>query len=499
MARIDREQLGELLSGYIDGELDAREREIIERVLREDESARQLLADLQRAAQAVASLPRHAAPASILGDTQATLERSALLNDFPEPRAHHTRGRSSWTARLAMAAMVGLVVVTGWWFTTEQTRRGAMVGTDFARREGQEAATTSVPASVAVRDALLGEGAAHATVEQQLANGVDPTSFRSQTFAAEPVRLQVTVRDRAQREAVATRIAASLSSQHLADLASASSPRADTTGSMQNFYYRGKAGLNFEAADEDQILVRASPRQIDHLITGLSEPNQPEEAVALVAGPITVQGVENSRGVVQLLGWQQQGGETRSAIKSNERPMFDEKGAEQDADRASASKSAAQDGGMVGGLLKIVGVDPDLLSPGAKSANEPVELSGESTANDASLDARKVAADETFIADSEESAKSHVAEAKKKAAVSAATRASGQPPVPPPLVERRLQAVTESSRESAGKDDRRPAGQEVSEGNITVVVQIIESTRPTQSPQPTKTKPDPAAARKAAD
>ena len=36
MARIDREQLGELLSGYIDGELDAREREIIERVLREE-------------------------------------------------------------------------------------------------------------------------------------------------------------------------------------------------------------------------------------------------------------------------------------------------------------------------------------------------------------------------------------------------------------------------------------------------------------------------------
>src|SRR3990172_3507684 len=139
MARIDREQLGELLSGYIDGELDAREREIIERVLREDESARQLLLDLQRTAQAVASLPRHAAPASILFDTQANLERSALLNDFPEPRAHQTRGRSSWAARLAMAAMLGLVLVTGWWFTTGQTRRGSKGKTELTQRVFRDA------------------------------------------------------------------------------------------------------------------------------------------------------------------------------------------------------------------------------------------------------------------------------------------------------------------------------------------------------------------------
>jgi len=495
MARIDREQLGELLSGYIDGELNPREREVIERVLREDESARQLLADLQRTAQAVSSLPRHAAPASILGDTQATLERSALLNDFPEPRAHQTRGRSSWTARWAMAAMVGLVLVTGWWFTTKQTRNGSKSKTELVQREvrevevakdegevpvgieksalGRASRAKEVPTTIAVSDTARGAGAAVATVEQQLRAGVDPTSFRSQTFAAEPVRLQVTVRDRAQREAVATRIAAALSSQHLADLASVPGPRADTTGSVQNFYYRGKGGVNFEAADEDQILVRASPQQIDHLLTGLSQPNQPEESVALVAGPITVQGVEKSRSVVQLLGEQQKTGVSQSETK--------------------------RDGGLVGGLLKIVGIDPTLLSSGAKSIAEPGVAPAESAAQAASRDSPKDAVDETSVADAEETAKSHRAEAKTKAAVSAATHAAGQPPAPPPLVERRLQVATQSSRESGKKDDRRPAGQEVSEGNITVVVQIIESPRPAQSPQPTTTKPDPPAARKAAE
>lgn len=464
MARIDREQLGELLSGYIDGELDDRERQIIERVLREDESARQLLADLQRTARAVSSLPHHAAPASILGDTQANLERSALLYDFPEPRAHQTRGRSSWAGRLAMAAMVGLVLVTGWWFTAEQTRRGSEGKTELAQREVREAAPIPVPKTIAVSDAVRSAGAAVATVEQQLAAGVDPTSFRGQMFTAEPVRLQITVRDPTEREAVTTRIAAALSSQRLADLASAPGAGEDTANSVQNFYYRGKAGVNFDAANEDQILVRASPQQIDHLLTELSEPNQPEEAVALVAGPITVLGVERSRSVVQLLGEQQQAGVSRSETKG--------------------------DGGLAGGLLKIVGIDPELLSSGANSAAEPGIAPVESAAEAAPAYSPKVAADETSVADAEESAKSHRAAAKTKAAASMATHAAGQPPAPPPLVERRLRAAAESSRESAGKDDLRRGGEETSGTSVTVVVQIIEQPRPVETDKPAKAKPD---------
>jgi len=523
MARIDREQLGELLSGYIDGELNPREREIIERVLREDESARQLLADLQRTAQAVSSLPRHAAPASILGDTHATLERSALLSDFPEPRAHQTRGRSSWAARLAMAAMLGLVLVTGWWFTTEQTRRGSKGKTELTQRVFRDAddakdedelhvgmekpslglasRAKEVPATSAVFEGDRSAGAAVATIEQQLAAGVDPSSFRSQTFAAEPVRLQVTVRDRAEREAVSLRIAAALSSQHLADLASAPGARDDTTNSVQNFYYRGKAGVNFDAANEDQILVRASPQQIDHLLTGLSEPNQPEEDVALVAGPITVQGVQKSRSVVQLLGEQQQAGVSQNERTRGDELFLEKNGATTDVNRASADKPAAPDGGLVGGLLKIVGIDPKLLSSGAKSTDRPGVAPVESAAEAASQNSPKVAADETSIADAEESAIPHRAEAKGKTAASAATRAAGQPPAPPPLVERRLRAAAESSRESGKKSDSTPSAEPALaavDACVTLIIQIIETPRPTQPPQPAK-KPDPPATRKVAE
>lgn len=502
MARIDREQLGELLSGYIDGELDPRERQIIERVLREDESARQLLADLRRTAQAVASLPRHAAPASILGDTQATLERSALLNDFPEPRAHQTRGRSSWTARWAMAAMLGLVLLTGWWFTTEQTRRGSKSKTELAQREILESAPVSVPATSAVFETDRKAAAAVATVEQQLALGVHPTSFRSQTFAAEPVRLQVTVRGGAEREAVSTRIAAALSGQHLADLASVSGAGDDTIGSVQRFYYRGQAGVNFDAANENQILVRASPQQIDQLLTELSAPDCSDETVALVAGPIAVQGVEKSRSVVQLLGDRQQPGGRRNEMSRGDGPVGDKDNAPGEADRTSADESTAPSGGMLGGLLKIVGIDPKLLSSEARPTAESSDPSVESASEAASEVSTNVAARETSVADAEGIGASHRTEAKSKAAKSVAVAAKGQPPAPSPLVERRLRAAAQSSRESGKTSDSIPGAEpawDAQDAHVTMIIQIIETPSPTQPPPSAQTKPHPPAARKVAE
>ncbi len=499
MARIDREKLGELLSGYIDNELDPRERQIIERVLREDESARQLLADLRRTAQAVASLPRHAAPASILGDTQATLERSAILNDFPEPRAHQTRGRSSWTARWAMAAILGLVLVTGWWFTTEQVQRGSKSKAGLVQQEVREAAPIAVPARSAVFEDDRSIAAPVASIEQQLALGVHPTSFRSQTFAAEPLRLQVRVRGGAEREAVSTRIAAALSGQQLADLASVSGAGGDTTGSVQRFYYRGQAGVNFDATNEDQILVRASPQQIDQLLTELSSPDRSDETVALVAGPIAVQGVEKSRSVVQLLGDRWQPGAPRNEMTRGDELVSDKDGATGDVDRTSADESTAPSDGMLGGLLKIVGIDPKLLSSEAKPSAEPSNSLGESAAEAASQVSTNVAVGETSVADAKERDSLHRKEAKSKAAKSVAIAAKGQLPAPAPLVERRLQAASRSSGESGKTGDSIPSVEPAwaaQDAYVTMIIQIIETPSPTQPPPSAKTKPDPPAARK---
>ena len=62
MSDIDREQLGEWLSAYLDGELSEEQTTVVERLLREDASARQSLDALRRASELVPSLPRHAAP-----------------------------------------------------------------------------------------------------------------------------------------------------------------------------------------------------------------------------------------------------------------------------------------------------------------------------------------------------------------------------------------------------------------------------------------------------
>ena len=159
--------------------------------------------------------------------------------------------------------------------------------------------------------------------------------------------------------------------------------------------------------------------------------------------------------------------------------------------QAGASRSETKsDGGLVGGLLKIVGIDPTLLSSGAKSAAEPGVAPVESAAEAAPADSPKDAADETSVADAEESAKSHRAEAKTKAVASTATHAAGQPPSPPPLVERRLRVAAESSRESAGKDDQRRGGDETPGTSVTVVVQIIEQPKPVETDKPAKAKPD---------
>ncbi|MFH1110572.1 MAG: zf-HC2 domain-containing protein [Planctomycetota bacterium] len=526
MARIDQEHLGELLSAYIDGELEARERQVIERVLREDESARQLLADLRRTVQAVSSLPHHAAPGSVATDIQSVFERSALLEDLPEPRAHQTRGRSSWVARLAMAAMVGLVVVTGWWYTVERPQavplsvahrleptageRDASSGKEEGTREpgaeksslarasrAKEALATRSPmpspVSVPVNaGGVTAMATATATVEQQLAAGVDPTALRRQAFAAEPVRLQVTVRDRSEREALVARISAELSKLQLADLAAAPGPHADTTASAQRFYYRGESGVNFEADDEDQILVRASPQQIDRLLTDLAAPG---DSVAMVAGPIAVQGVEKSRSVVQLLGEQHVVATRTNEKESADAFFYDKSGAV--AEAAPTEKPTAPGGGMMGGLLRIVGIDPKLLSAGAKSAPPSGPAADEAADEVASRDsmlrtttAVAAAGRAGIDAPAEPGATPSGPPAKGKATPAAAMNAPTLPPSPSPLVERRLREFTESSRESATKDAPRPAGQEVFEGNVTVVVQIIERPKPVQTDKPAKSKSD---------
>ena len=114
MTRSEREQLGELLSAYLDGELSAAERKLAEQRIERDAEARALLDELRRTSHLVASLPRHSAPRTLADELRLQLERMELLGPTAESTAPfvRVRRRRPW---VALAAMLALVTLAGWW------------------------------------------------------------------------------------------------------------------------------------------------------------------------------------------------------------------------------------------------------------------------------------------------------------------------------------------------------------------------------------------------
>ncbi|MFQ5590736.1 MAG: zf-HC2 domain-containing protein [Phycisphaerae bacterium] len=117
MSELHRDELGELLSAYIDGELPAAEAIRVERLLEQDESARRLMQELRQTATLVASLPRHDAPNSIAEDVRARIERSELLGDPDSLPIAAKRRQLGVPGVAAMAAMLALVVLGGLWIS----------------------------------------------------------------------------------------------------------------------------------------------------------------------------------------------------------------------------------------------------------------------------------------------------------------------------------------------------------------------------------------------
>ncbi len=96
--------IGELLSAYLDGELDEATREQVAAYLKENASAAQQLEALRAAVAMLQVLPREAAPPELLEDVMAAAERQALVGGAP-------RGRFA-RPRLVSAAAVICVLVT---------------------------------------------------------------------------------------------------------------------------------------------------------------------------------------------------------------------------------------------------------------------------------------------------------------------------------------------------------------------------------------------------
>jgi anti-sigma-K factor RskA len=111
----EKNNLEELLSGYIDGELSERQCNEVKRLIGHSEEAAAMLKQLQKNKALLGSLPRAQAPAHLFENVRASLERSVLLDEY------HGKGNAKagivhlytrkMIAAAAMIAMVGALSV----------------------------------------------------------------------------------------------------------------------------------------------------------------------------------------------------------------------------------------------------------------------------------------------------------------------------------------------------------------------------------------------------
>ncbi len=103
----------ELLSAYLDGELNPAQAEKLQRRLTQEEQAKALLDDLKKVSAMIGALPREKAPAFLAEEVQQEIERAALLSKAPA--AAESAGRNHLLLRklAAVAAMVMLLGAIG--------------------------------------------------------------------------------------------------------------------------------------------------------------------------------------------------------------------------------------------------------------------------------------------------------------------------------------------------------------------------------------------------
>ncbi len=343
---MSHDKLAELINAYLDGEADAREREYVEREIARDETARAMLEDLRRVREMTATLPRQSAPDALAGDVLRLLERQALLGVVDE--APYV-AQSSWRpirAMLSIAAAMVILVTGGWWYMRPANLGGdhndnklAMVTTEKdassveketsrpgdarstrsrasrSLKRATEPADSAAPMTVGGSDKLaierkdnpkLEESVARLVVkthtEQRLAAGEKLDFLPTHAFENEPIRLRLALHDAAQAASAREAFKLQLASQGLVD-ADAMTVRTQATKLRgQSFYYQGKAGTNFQADNQSQMLVRIPVGQMKTLLNNISIEGVVDKDVALSAGPIVVQGLARAQSSVSYFG-----------------------------------------------------------------------------------------------------------------------------------------------------------------------------------------------------
>lgn len=444
MNGMNEEQLGELLSAYLDGELDEATTRQIEQRLHEDEGARRLLDELRRAVDAMSTLPRHAAPPSIEEDIAAHLERHELIGDHDAPPSRPAGRRTSVVGILSMAAMFALVVVGGTWIVRDyasrdnrpeqlalapnqpQKTKEPMRNNVEASREDRSAQTLDKDLSDRPTEELphqtararlaetekkaqprqptlpaipVGQKTPEATilaladVEQKLAAGVPLEAIQAHTFANESNQLTVKLRDPDELQAVAARLTAHLSGQLLTNLADATPTTSEDESETKDrqtmaFFYEGRQGVNFDAPGTEQILVRLPQSQLDDLLSEVGSAVQRRGVVALQAGPVVVRGLGNAQRLIHSQA--EMAGRHATGADENER-------------LAQADESTEPGGGLFGGLFDIMGLNEAVLSAAQPASPDDTAASpGETDATSDAVANRSVSVKEAGTDDADQ-------------------------------------------------------------------------------------------------
>ena len=295
MSDFDTHELGEWLTAYLDGELDGAQRDVVERVLRESDEARRMLADLSDAAGSVAALPQHPAPDALLDDLRLQLERRDLLGDESDPRGS-VPARSGWSvfSRWGLAAALGFAAVGGTWTIVDQMQDEPSTAITLATKESGKSASSdpedNVGADAVPQQSRELTNSADIDVrlvsvlnfEQKLAAGLPQSALMDHQFDNERMRLSLQADSATDQSALNRKILDQLGELGMSDLGTVESAKlTEAPAGRVRVYLSGREGKNFEADATRQVLIRLPADEVPALYEQIERIAPRDDQIAL--------------------------------------------------------------------------------------------------------------------------------------------------------------------------------------------------------------------------
>jgi len=357
MIDMEREQLGELLSAHLDGEVDERERAFVERILESDADARAWYESLRTTAAGIRALPHHPAPSGMDGDILASVERHTLLGSA-DAAATEERLHVPWVGVLSAAAVLIAATLVG--INRYDTWFGKSGSTDKIASARREAAPSTSPAAptVTVQKRADLTSTKHLNLEDKLEAGADRDAVLDHDFSDESVVLTLSVHDSRQVDQASRRLSTYLARLGIGD--AASDAVAQRTLRKTPFYVAGRAGVNYSQEAERQLLLRVPVTALEELVDSITPDLSGTKRVALRAGSLTFDGRDAVRETFRRV-VPQRTSAAHAASDPLDRAVSRKHAAAATKPRDTAKRAEVDEDKLVAGVFEALGITPELL------------------------------------------------------------------------------------------------------------------------------------------